>query len=68
MLGRRLDLFGRELIAVDGTRTKAVNSGKRNFTKAKFSNALARAISAGAQHRSEASEENRSDPRAAKTP
>lgn len=33
-LCRDLDLFGRELIAVDGTRIKAVNSRDRNFTKA----------------------------------
>jgi transposase len=31
---RKLDLFGRELIAVDGTRIKAVNNKDRNFTKA----------------------------------
>jgi hypothetical protein len=29
----RLDLFGRELLAVDGTRIKAVNNKDRNFTK-----------------------------------
>jgi transposase len=33
ILCRRLDLFGRELIAVDGTRIKAVNNKDRNFTK-----------------------------------
>lgn len=33
LLCRKLDLFGRELIAVDGTRIKAVNSKDRNFTK-----------------------------------
>ena len=33
MLCRRLDLFGRELLAVDGTRLKAVNSRRRNFTR-----------------------------------
>ena len=32
---RSLELFGRELIAVDGTRIKAVNSRDRNFTGAK---------------------------------
>jgi transposase len=32
LLCRRLDLFGRELIAVDGTRVKAVNNKDRNFT------------------------------------
>ena len=30
LLCRKLDLFGRELIAVDGTRLKAVNSTDRN--------------------------------------
>src|SRR6201984_3614448 len=34
ILCRRLDLFGRELLAVDGTRIKAVNNKDRNFTKA----------------------------------
>ena len=32
ILCRRLDLFGRELRAVDGTRIKAVNNKDRNFT------------------------------------
>lgn len=32
-LCRLLDLFGRELLAVDGTRIKAVNNKNRNFTK-----------------------------------
>jgi transposase len=40
LLCRRLDLFGRELIAVDGTRIKAVNSRDRNFTKAKLEREL----------------------------
>jgi transposase len=31
---RQLDLFGRELLAVDGTRIKAVNNKDRNFTRA----------------------------------
>ncbi len=31
ILCRRLDLFGRELLAVDGTRIKAVNNKDRNF-------------------------------------
>ena len=34
VLCRQLDLFGRELIAVDGTRLKAVNNKRRNFTRA----------------------------------
>src|ERR1700756_5652427 len=33
LLCRQLDLFGRELIAVDGTRIKAVNNKDRNFTR-----------------------------------
>lgn len=36
LLCRQLNLFGRELVAVDGTRIKAVNSRERNFTKAKL--------------------------------
>jgi len=36
-----LDLFGRELIAVDGTRLKAVNSGQRNFTKGNLAKTMA---------------------------
>src|SRR3984893_8070342 len=34
LLCRRLNLFGRELLAVDGTRIKAVNNKDRNFTRA----------------------------------
>lgn len=41
VLCRELDLFGRELIAIDGTRIKAVNSRERNFTKAKLAKAIA---------------------------
>src|SRR3954447_7644763 len=33
LLCRQLDLFGRELVAVDGTRIKAVNNKDRNFTR-----------------------------------
>ena len=33
LLCRNLNLFGRELIAVDGTRIKAVNNKDQNFTK-----------------------------------
>ena len=35
-LCRQLDLYGRELLAVDGTRLKAVNSRARNFTRDKL--------------------------------
>ncbi len=40
VLCRDLDLYGRELVAVDGTRIKAVNSRDRNFTKAKLERSL----------------------------
>ena len=36
LLCRKLDLFGRELLGVDGTRLKAVNSRDRTFTQAKL--------------------------------
>ena len=41
-LCRELDLYGRELIAVDGTRIKAVNHRGRNFTQAKLKSELQR--------------------------
>ena len=34
LLCKQLDLFGRKLLAVDGTRIKAVNNKDRNFTRA----------------------------------
>jgi transposase len=36
LLCRKLELFGKELLAVNGTRLKAVNSTERNFTHAKL--------------------------------
>ena len=42
-LCRKLDLFGRELLAVDGTRLKAVNSRDRNFTQVKLDKHIASA-------------------------
>ncbi len=42
LLCRRLDLYGRELLAIDGTRIKAVNNKDRNFTR----NSLAKFIRA----------------------
>ena len=33
VLCHKLDLFGRELLGVDGTRIKAVNNKDRNYTK-----------------------------------
>ena len=40
LLCRKLELFGAELLAVDGTRLKAVNSTERNFTHAKLTKQL----------------------------
>jgi transposase len=40
LLCRKLELFGGELVAVDGSKFKAVNSKQRNFTKAKLKKAL----------------------------
>lgn len=40
---RRLDLFGREMLAVDGTRIKAVNNKHWNFTRDKLSKHIRRA-------------------------
>jgi transposase len=37
LLCRQLDLFGRELLAIDGTRIKAINNKDRNFTRASLS-------------------------------
>ena len=41
--GRRLDLYGRELLAVDGTRIKAVNNKDRNFTRSSLQEFIRRA-------------------------
>lgn len=40
LLCRQLDLFGRELLAVDGTRIKAVSNKDRNFTRASLAQFL----------------------------
>jgi IS5 family transposase len=40
LLCRQLDLFGRELLVVDGTRIKAVNNKNRNFTRATLSETI----------------------------
>ena len=42
-LCRELDLYGRELVAVDGTRIKAVNNRDRNFTHNKLRRELQKA-------------------------
>jgi transposase len=46
LLCRQLDLFGRELLAVDGTRIKAVNNKNRNFTRASLRQYIAGALKA----------------------
>jgi transposase len=43
VLCRKLDLFGRELLAVDGTRLKAVNNPRRNFSRDKLARYIAAA-------------------------
>ena len=44
VLCRKLDLFGRELLAVDGTRLKAVNNPGRNFSRDKLARYIAAAV------------------------
>jgi transposase/IS5 family transposase len=41
-LCKKLDLYGKELIAIDGSKFKAVNSKERNFTEKKLQERLAR--------------------------
>jgi transposase len=41
LLCKELDLFGGELVAIDGSKFKAVNNRKRNFTDEKLTKALA---------------------------
>ena len=43
LLCRQLDLFGRELLAVDGTRLKAVNNKDRNFTRSALEQFISKA-------------------------
>jgi len=43
LLCRKLDLFGRELLAVDGTRIKAVNNKDRNFARGSLRKFIAQA-------------------------
>src|ERR1700761_8523833 len=43
LLCRQLDLFGRELLAVDGTRIEAVNNKDGNFTRASLAEFIKRA-------------------------
>lgn len=60
-LCRDLDLFGRELIAVDGTRIKAVNSRERNFTKTKLARDLQDADERLARYLKELDDADKSD-------
>lgn len=46
LLCRELDLFGRQLLAVDGTRIKAVNNKDRNFTRNSLTKFIAAADAA----------------------
>jgi len=41
LLCKRLDLFGGELVAIDGSKFRAVNAKGRNFTKAKLAQLIA---------------------------
>jgi transposase len=58
---RELDLFGRELLAVDGTRLKAVNNKDRNFTKAKLRRELTRSDERLARYLKELDEADQDD-------
>lgn len=40
LLCRRLELFGGELVAIDGSKFKAVNNRRRNFNEARLSQAI----------------------------
>ena len=40
LLCKRLELFGGELVAIDGSKFRAVNSKKRNFNEAKLKKAI----------------------------
>jgi DNA-binding transcriptional regulator GbsR (MarR family) len=40
LLCKRFDLFGGELVAIDGSKFKAVNSKKQNFNQAKLEKAI----------------------------
>lgn len=61
VLCRQLDLFGRELLAVDGTRLKAVNNKDRNFTKANLRRELTRSDERLARYLKELDEADKDD-------
>ena len=56
-----LDLYGRELIAVDGTRIKAVNNRERNFTRATLKMDLRRTCERLERYLDEMNEANADD-------
>ena len=60
-LCRELGLFGQELIAVDGSRIKAVNSRDRNFTQAKLQRELKRSDERLERYLKELDEADRDD-------
>ena len=61
-LCRELDLYGRELVAVDGTRIKGVNNPGRNFTRAKLQRELKKADERLDRHLSQMDEADAEDP------
>ena len=61
-LCRELDLYGRELLAVDGTRIKAVTSRERNFTRANLGIRLKKVDERLERYLQELDETNTQDP------
>ena len=61
-LCRELDLYGRELVAVDGTRIKGVNNPSRNFTRAKLEGELKKADERLDRYLSQMDEADTDDP------
>lgn len=59
-LCRSLDLFGRELLGIDGSKFRAVNSKQRNFNEAKLAEALKRLDEKIARYLKEMEESDRS--------
>ena len=60
-LCRDLDLYGRELIAVDGSRIKAVNGRDQNFSEAKLKKAIAQTDERLARYLKQLDEEDNHD-------
>lgn len=57
----KLDLFGRELVAIDGSKFKAVNSKDRNFSKKKLEERILRIEGKIAKYMKELDENDASD-------